>query len=269
MVSADHRGAHGRRPVRRVRPDAARPRADPRGVRRPAARACTTRGSPTRRTRSSSSSRGGAAGGRRWAAARAGGGSARRRDAGPLPRSVAGRPDDPRRRASRPVARRGPGPGRRRGPRRRAARRAPASIGLILSDDAELAELNATHLGKTRSDRRPVLPAPAARGVPGRTRAGAGADAARAATPGLRRCRPAAGRISATSSISVERAIEQAAGRPRRPDRRRRWSPADELRLLVDPRRPARLRLGPRRAGRGGGDARPRARLLGVEPSRR
>ena len=30
----DHRGAHRRRPVRRVRPDAARPRADPRGVRR-------------------------------------------------------------------------------------------------------------------------------------------------------------------------------------------------------------------------------------------
>ena len=37
MVVADHRGAHRRQPVRRVRPDAARPGADPRGVRRPAA----------------------------------------------------------------------------------------------------------------------------------------------------------------------------------------------------------------------------------------
>ena len=33
--------------------------------------------------------------------------------------------------------------------------------------------------------------------------------------------------------ISVERAAEQAAAGPRRPDRRRRWSVADELRLLV------------------------------------
>ena len=37
MVSADHRGADRRRPVRRVRPDAARHRADPRGVRGAAA----------------------------------------------------------------------------------------------------------------------------------------------------------------------------------------------------------------------------------------
>ena len=37
MVSADHRGADRRRPVRRVRPHAARHRDDPRGVRRPAA----------------------------------------------------------------------------------------------------------------------------------------------------------------------------------------------------------------------------------------
>ena len=59
--------------------------------------------------------------------------------------------------------------------------------------------------------------------------------------------------------VSVERAIEQAeAGRGGQTGDVR-WSPADELRLLVDPRRAPRLRLGPRRAGRGGRDARPGA----------
>ena len=45
-----------RRAVRGVRPHPPRRRADPRGVRGPAARACTTSASPTRTTRSSSSS---------------------------------------------------------------------------------------------------------------------------------------------------------------------------------------------------------------------
>ena len=43
---ADHRRAASRRPVRRMRPDAARHRADPRGVRRRSCSACTTRASP-------------------------------------------------------------------------------------------------------------------------------------------------------------------------------------------------------------------------------
>ena len=77
---ADHRGAHRRRPVRRVRPDPARPRADPRGVRRRSCSACTTRGSPTRRARSSTSNRGE---------------TGSREPPGDLPRAMAGGPRDP------------------------------------------------------------------------------------------------------------------------------------------------------------------------------
>ena len=96
----------------------------------------------------------------------------------------------------------------------------PASIGLILSDDAELAELNATHLGKpgpTDVLSFPLLPPEAFPAHPGRSAAAAadGVDGRRS------RCRPGAVRTSATSSISVERAIEQADERARRPDRRR------------------------------------------------
>ena len=54
---ADHRRAAGGRPVRRVRPDAARHRADQGGVRRPAARDVPPAHRLSRRTRSSSSSR--------------------------------------------------------------------------------------------------------------------------------------------------------------------------------------------------------------------
>jgi probable rRNA maturation factor len=88
----------------------------------------------------------------------------------------------------------------------------PASIGLILSDDDELAKLNAAHLGvdgPTDVLSFPLSPSPDFALPPGR--------------------RPQLGDIV----VSVERAIEQAeAGRGGQTGDVR-WSPADELRLLV------------------------------------
>jgi probable rRNA maturation factor len=88
----------------------------------------------------------------------------------------------------------------------------PASIGLILADDAELAELNAAHLGKQGPT--DVLSFPLSPTLDF------------ALPPGLR---PHLGDIV----VSVERAIEQAeAGRGGQTGDVR-WSPADELRLLA------------------------------------
>lgn len=115
----------------------------------------------------------------------------------------------------------------------------PASIGLILSDDRELAELNAAYMGKagpTDVLSFPLLPPeafPAHEGGPSPDEAGPSPDEAGATAgagfplpPGAR---PHLGDIV----VSVERAIEQA-------DEGRggwtgdvRWAPADELRLLV------------------------------------
>ena len=97
----------------------------------------------------------------------------------------------------------------------------PASIGLILSDDAELAGLNATHMGKdgpTDVLSFPLLP-PAAFG-PG------------AASPD--QPRPPRSRLHLGDLvISVERATEQAIDGRGGHDGGTRWSPATELRLLV------------------------------------
>lgn len=109
----------------------------------------------------------------------------------------------------------------------------PASIGLILADDAELAGLNATHMGKdgpTDVLSFPLLPPEAfptyaggPAGVVGRRRAGV-IDFA--LPPGRR---PHLGDIV----VSVERAIDQAeAGRGGQTGDVH-WSAADELRLLV------------------------------------
>jgi probable rRNA maturation factor len=88
----------------------------------------------------------------------------------------------------------------------------PASIGLILSDDAELAELNEAHLGHrgpTDVLSFPLSPSPDFPLPPGR--------------------RPSLGDIV----VSVERAAKQAeAGRGGQTGDVR-WSAADELRLLV------------------------------------
>jgi probable rRNA maturation factor len=88
----------------------------------------------------------------------------------------------------------------------------PASLGLILSDDAELAELNEAHLGHqgpTDVLSFPLSPSPDFPLPPGR--------------------RPSLGDIV----VSVERATEQAATGRGGQTGDVSWSAADELRLLV------------------------------------
>jgi len=103
----------------------------------------------------------------------------------------------------------------------------PGSIGLVLTDDAELAPLNAQHMGvagPTDVLSFPILPAdafPPHPGGPRRPRADAFP-----LPPGVRQ--PLGDVV-----VSVERAIAQAqAGRGGQTGDLR-WSPADELRLLV------------------------------------
>jgi probable rRNA maturation factor len=106
----------------------------------------------------------------------------------------------------------------------------PASIGLILSDDAELAELNADHLdkaGPTDVLSFPLLPPAAYPPHAGATVAPDRADVPDFPLPPGRR--PHLGDIV----ISVERATEQAeAGRGGQTGDVR-WSAADELSLLA------------------------------------
>jgi probable rRNA maturation factor len=100
----------------------------------------------------------------------------------------------------------------------------PASIGLILADDAELADLNRTHLGgdgPTDVLSFPLLPA-------GSFPASSAPAAAPAfATPPGRRLH------LGDVVVSVERAAEQAAAGRGGQTSDVRWSVADELRLLV------------------------------------
>ena len=102
----------------------------------------------------------------------------------------------------------------------------PGSIGLILADDVELAELNRAHLGgdgPTDVLSFPLLPAGAFQGS-----ASASAAAAPAfATPPGRRLH------LGDVVVSVERAAEQAAAGHGGQTGDVRWSVADELRLLV------------------------------------
>jgi len=106
---------------------------------------------------------------------------------------------------------------------------APASFGLILSDDAELATLNQAHLGvigATDVLSFPLLPPDAFPVHPGVARQPAVPAVPFALPPGRR---THLGDIV----ISVERAIAQAeAGRGGQTGDIR-WSPADELRLLA------------------------------------
>ena len=107
-----------------------------------------------------------------------------------------------------------------------------ATVSLTLSDDAELAALNAEHMGKdgpTDVLSFPLLPPSAFPAHPGQDPAAPGDGRARPAS----RCRPASPSTSGTSSCP-------SSGPSRRPPRgaaaRRatwRWQPADELRLLV------------------------------------
>ena len=106
---------------------------------------------------------------------------------------------------------------------------APASIGLILADDTELAGLNATHMGKDGATdvlSFPLVPPEVFPPHPGRTTA-SGAKAPLFALPPGRRLH--LGDIV----VSVERAVEQAASGRGGHTGDVRWSAADELRLLV------------------------------------
>ena len=104
----------------------------------------------------------------------------------------------------------------------------PASIGLILTDDAELAGLNATHMGKdgpTDVLSFPLLPPEAFPPHAGQQHAPTTTPAF-ALPPGRR---PHLGDVV----VSVERAIEQAESGRGGHTGDIRWSAADELRLLV------------------------------------
>jgi probable rRNA maturation factor len=105
---------------------------------------------------------------------------------------------------------------------------APASIGLILADDAELAGLNATHMGKagpTDVLSFPLLPADAFPPHPGR-----GSSAA----PTPRFALPPGRRVHLGDVVvSLDRAVEQAESGQGGHTGDVRWAAADELRLLV------------------------------------
>lgn len=105
----------------------------------------------------------------------------------------------------------------------------PASIGLFLTDDAELATLNAEHMGKTAPTdvlSFPLLPAAAFPPHAGRSPAGEADVPSFPLPPGRR---PHLGDIV----VSVERAVEQAASGRGGHTGDVRWAAADELRLLV------------------------------------
>ena len=110
----------------------------------------------------------------------------------------------------------------------------PASIGLILARDDELASLNATHMGSdgpTDVLSFPLLPREAYPSHKGRSPLSSASSTGAAAPafslpPGRR---PHLGDIV----VSVERAIEQAHEGRGGQTGDLRWSPADELRLLV------------------------------------
>jgi probable rRNA maturation factor len=123
-----------------------------------------------------------------------------------------------------------------RAPLTRPAPRRPPAIGLILSDDRELASLNETHLGHdgpTDVLSFPLLPPeafPSHAGDPDRGRALAAGDAAAfAAFAGPPGRRLHLGDIV----VSVERAVEQAVEGRGGQTGDVRWSAAHELRLLV------------------------------------
>lgn len=113
----------------------------------------------------------------------------------------------------------------------------PGSVGLILADDTELAELNHVHMGHEGPTDvlsfpllAPELFPPHPRGASGLgVVAGSGG-----ATPPVRFALPAGIRTHVGDIVvSVERAIEQAAEGRGGQTGTSRWEPADELRLLV------------------------------------
>jgi probable rRNA maturation factor len=111
--------------------------------------------------------------------------------------------------------------------------RPPASIGLILADDAELAALNREHMGvdgPTDVLSFPLLPPeafPSHLGRPASSPDGAASAVVDFPLP------PRARRHLGDIVVSVERAIAQAGAGRGGQTGDVRWSPSDELRLLV------------------------------------
>ncbi len=104
----------------------------------------------------------------------------------------------------------------------------PGSIGLILADDAELAELNRAHLGGDGPTDVLSFPLLAAASFP----ASGSAAPRRAPSPAF--ATPPGRRLHLGDVVvSVERAAEQAAAGRGGQTGDVRWSVADELRLLV------------------------------------
>ncbi|MFN8519901.1 MAG: rRNA maturation RNase YbeY [Chloroflexota bacterium] len=106
----------------------------------------------------------------------------------------------------------------------------PASVSLILTDDVEIATLNEQHMGHegpTDVLSFPMLPPSAYPPHPGQDPAVRATDAPQFAMP------PGARTHIGDIVVSVERAVEQAERGRGGQTGDRRWSPADELRLLV------------------------------------
>jgi probable rRNA maturation factor len=111
----------------------------------------------------------------------------------------------------------------------------PASVGLVLADDAELAGLNAAHMGKTGPTdvlSFPLLPPEAYPPHDGRP-AAASSSLPRGRDERAFLLPPGTRLHLGDIVVSVERAVDQAeAGRGGQTGDVR-WKPADELRLLV------------------------------------
>jgi probable rRNA maturation factor len=106
----------------------------------------------------------------------------------------------------------------------------PASLSVVLTDDAELADLNATYLGQEGPT--DVLSFPLL--LPTAFPPHAGSATARDEAPAAQFILPPrAGPHLGDVAISVERAIAQAESGHGGQSGDRRWAPADELRLLL------------------------------------
>jgi probable rRNA maturation factor len=107
---------------------------------------------------------------------------------------------------------------------------APASIGLILADDAELAELNRAHMGAEGPTDVLSFPLLAPEAFPPHE---GSTESAKAAEPGPRFVVPAGRTHLGDIVVSVERAVDQATAGRGGQTGDVHWSPSSELRLLV------------------------------------
>jgi probable rRNA maturation factor len=110
----------------------------------------------------------------------------------------------------------------------------PASIGLVLTDDGELADLNAAHLGVTGPTDVLSFPMLDPDAFPPHAGAPRGRVAARTVGAPLAFAGPPRRRVQVGDiAVSVERAASQAAEGRGGQTGDVRWAVADELRLLV------------------------------------